>query len=149
MDEAGGQPYGHGDASFRAAGGETGLRALVDNFFDRMGSDPRFKTIYDMHPDDLDVSRDKLARFLCGWLGGPKLFSQKYGSISIPRAHQHLPITAVERDQWLACMRESVAEQAFPAEFKVYLMEALYVPAEGVRKRIERLAGQGHEPVEG
>lgn len=149
MSDAGRRPYGQGDASFRAAGGETGLRSLVDNFFDRMGSDPRFKTIYDMHPDDLDVSRDKLARFLCGWLGGPKLFSEKYGSITIPGAHQHLPITALERDQWLTCMRESVAEQPFAADFKDYLMEALYVPAEGVRKRIERLAEQGREPAEG
>ncbi len=58
--------YGTGDASFQAAGGEAGLRRLVDNFFDRMGSDERFATIYALHPEDKTVSRDKLARFLCG-----------------------------------------------------------------------------------
>ena len=78
------RPYGTGDASFQAAGGEAGIRKLVDDFFDRMGSDERFATIYDMHPDDKAMSRDKLARFLCGWLGGPKLYHEKYGSISIP-----------------------------------------------------------------
>jgi hemoglobin len=129
------RPYGSGDASFQAAGGVEGLRALVDNFFDRMGADERFRTIWDMHPDDKETSRDKLARFLCGWLGGPKLYHEKYGSIGIPRVHAHLPIGADERDQWLTCMSESVAEQPFADDFKVYLMEQLYVPAEAVRRR--------------
>lgn len=132
------QPYGTGSASFDAAGGEPGIRRLVDAFFDRMGSDPRFTTIYDMHPDDKVVSRDKLARFLCGWLGGPKLFQQKYGSIRLPMAHEHLAITESERDQWLACMTESVAEQPFQPDFRRYLMEQLAVPAESIRRRCMR-----------
>lgn len=127
--------FGTGDASFQAAGGQDGIFTLVNNFFDRMGSDERFATIWHMHPDDKATSRDKLARFLCGWLGGPKLYSEKYGAIGIPRVHAHLPIGAAERDQWLTCMSESVAEQAFAPEFKVYLMEQLFVPAEAVRRR--------------
>ena len=129
------RPYGTGDASFRAAGGVEGLRELIDNFFDRMGSDPRFETIWNLHPEDKETSRDKLARFLCGWLGGPKRYHEKYGSIGIPRVHAHLPIGTAERDQWLTCMAESVAEQPFDDDFKVYLMEQLYVPAEAVRRR--------------
>ncbi len=129
------QAYGTGDASFQAAGGEAGLRQLVDSFFDRMGTDKRFATIYAMHPESQDVSRDKLARFLCGWLGGPKLYNEKYGAIGIPRAHAHLKIATAERDQWLTCMAETVEEQPFAADFKKYLMDQLYVPAEGVRKR--------------
>ncbi len=129
--------YGTGDASFQAAGGEEGLRRLVDNFFVRMGSDERFATIYALHPDDKTVSRDKLARFLCGWLGGPKLYNEKYGAIGIPRVHAHLAIATAERDQWLTCMTESVAEQPFAPDFKKYLMEQLFVPAEAVRRRCE------------
>ena len=128
-------PYGKGDASYRAAGGETGIRKLVDAFFDRMGTDTRFATIYSMHPEDIDVSRDKLARFLCGWLGGPKLYNEKYGAIGIPRVHAHLAIGLTERDQWLTCMNESVNLQPYAANFKTYLMEQLFVPAEAVRRR--------------
>ncbi len=127
--------YGTDDASFLAAGGVDGIRSLVDIFFDRMSTDQRFAVIHDLHPDDLEISRDKLARFLCGWLGGPKLFNEKYGPISIPRDHQHLPIGESERDLWLTCMRESVEEQPYRADFKKYLLEQLYVPAEGVRRR--------------
>lgn len=131
--------YGIGDASFRAAGGREGIFKLVNEFFDRMGSDERFATIWNMHPDDKDISRDKLARFLCGWLGGPKLYREKYGSIGIPRVHQHLAIATPERDQWLICMGETVEEQAFDPSFKTYLMEQLFVPAEAVRRRIAGL----------
>lgn len=134
--------YGIDDASYQAAGQETGIRHLVDQFFDRMGSDPRFAVIYEMHPEDKDVSRDKLARFLCGWLGGPKLYREKYGGISIPRVHEHLAIATAERDQWLTCMAETVAEQPYDKAFKKYLMEQLFVPAEGVRRRIAGLPKQ-------
>ncbi len=131
--------YGVLDASYQAAGREAGIRRLVNEFFDRMGGDQRFLIIWAMHPDDKDVSRDKLARFLCGWLGGPKLYREKYGSISIPQAHEHLAIATPERDQWLTCMSETVAEQPFDEAFKSYLMEQLFVPAEGVRRRIAGL----------
>ena len=129
--------YGDGNTSFLAAGGEAGIFALVNTFFDRMGSDQRFATIWDLHPDDKETSRDKLALFLCGWLGGPRLYNEKYGAIGIPRAHAHLPIGIEERDQWLTCMQESVDEQEFPDGFKHYLMQQLFIPAEAVRKRCE------------
>jgi hemoglobin len=131
------KPYGTGDASFLAAGGQAGIFRLVNDFFDRMGSDPRFEVIWNLHPEDKDVSRDKLARFLCGWLGGPKLYTEKYGAIGIPRVHAHLAIATPERDQWLTCMSESVAQQDFDDDFKSYLMEQLFVPAEAVRRRCE------------
>ena len=130
--------YGVADSSFQAAGGEAGIRQLVNAFYRRMGADPRFKTIYAMHPADINISIDKLACFLCGWMGGPRLFQQKYGPIRIPAVHQHLPITTTERDQWLCCMRESIAEQPYRPEFKEYLITQLKIPAEFIRKRCEQ-----------
>jgi hemoglobin len=141
MNHSSKRPYGTGDASFQAAGGIDGITTLVDHFFDRMASDERFATIYAMHPSDNATSRDKLARFLCGWLGGPKRYTEKYGAISIPRAHVHLTIRSPERDQWLTCMAESVAEQPFSPEFKKYLMQQLFVPAEAVRRHSEMAHG--------
>lgn len=135
MQSSADKPYGKGDASFQAAGREPGIRHLVDDFYDRMAADTRFVTIHNMHPDDNETSRDKLARFLCGWLGGPKLYTQKYGAIGIPRVHAHLAIATDERDQWLSCMAESVNGQPFADEFKRYLLEQLFVPAEAVRRR--------------
>src|SRR5690606_22838270 len=77
-------PYGTGDASYQAAGGIIGLRRLVDDFYRLMDERPEATALRALHPTDLSASRDKLACFLSGWLGGPRLFAEKYGSISIP-----------------------------------------------------------------
>jgi len=127
--------YGEGDSSFQAAGGEEGLRRLVDGFYDAMEILPEAKRIREMHPKDLTESRDKLARFLCGWLGGPKRYNEKYGSIRIPKAHSHLDIGVEERDAWLRCMEESLKVQPYEADFKVYLIEQLFVPADRSRNQ--------------
>ena len=86
-----------------------------------------------MHERELRLSREKLTVFLCGWLGGPNLYSVTFGPISIPRVHQHLTIGEAERDAWLACMKAAVEEQPWTSEFKRYFMRVIAVPAERVR----------------
>jgi len=76
--------YGTDDASFRAAGGIAGIERLVDDFYRIMDESPEATGMRRMHPRDLTESRDKLARFLCGWLGGPSRFQPRYGPIRIP-----------------------------------------------------------------
>lgn len=127
--------YGTKDASYQAAGGQPGIRRLVDAFYDEMDSADYAATIRGMHPQDLTMSRDKLSLFLCGWLGGPRLYAEKYGGISIPSAHAHLDIGLAERDAWLACMQVALDKQDYEPDFKIYLLEQLSVPAERVRKR--------------
>ena len=127
--------YGVDGNSFQAAGGERGLRCLVDAFYDAMDCEPVAADIRAMHPADLSESRDKLARFLCGWLGGPKRYSEKYGPIRIPAAHRHLDIGVAERDAWLYCMELALAQQDYAPEFKRYMLEQLFVPAERSRNR--------------
>lgn len=129
--------YGTNDATFVAAGGETGIRKLVDAFYDIMGSEPSYRRIFDWHPGDIEISRDKLARFLCGWMGGPNVFEEKYGTISIPGAHSHLAVTARERDMWLDCMSQAMDAQGYPEDFKDYLLKQLSLPAERVRQVCE------------
>lgn len=127
--------YGQGDASFQAAGGQQGLRKLVDAFYDQMEILEQARVIREMHAQDLSVSRDKLALFLCGWLGGPKLYREKYGAIGIPKAHSHLAIGTAERDAWLLCMEKAIDLQPYAEDFKRYLLEQLAVPAERSRTR--------------
>ncbi len=127
--------YGEEDTSFQAAGGFDGIKQLVDAFYDAMETLPQARNVREMHNPDLEESRDKLTRFLCGWLGGPKLFSEKYGPIRIPVAHRHLSIGPAERDAWLACMQIAVDSQPYPQPFRDYLMAQLYVPAERSRNR--------------
>jgi hemoglobin len=130
--------YGDGDTSFQAAGGVEGIQRLVDDFYDIMDELPEARGIRAMHPQDLTLARDKLARFLCGWLGGPKLYREKYGPIQIPRAHSHLRIGIHERDTWLLCMWKALEVQPYAEDFKRYLIEQLSVPAERSRNQDKR-----------
>ena len=134
--------YGVGDGSFQAAGGEAGIRLVVDLFYELMDSRDVAQGIRAMHPQDLSLSRDKLATFLCGWLGGPRLYQAKYGGISIPGVHSHLHVDAAARDAWLTIMAEAVAAQPWAADFKEYIMRQLAVPAERVRVVCESLRAQ-------
>ncbi len=119
---------------YQAAGELVGITRLVDEFYVNMDTLPEAKVIRDMHPPDLTESRKKLTYFLCGWLGGPKLFHQHYGPISIPGAHKRFPIGYEERDAWLLCMQRALAVQPYSVEFKDYLLAALSIPAERVRQ---------------
>jgi hemoglobin len=123
-------PYGTADASFQAAGRESGLTKLVANFYEAMSTEPRTAAILAVHPDHLEKSRDKLTRFLIGWLNGPDTFRPKYGPISIPRVHSHLPIGETERDASVSCMDFALAHQLYANDFKTYLLTQLRVPAE-------------------
>ena len=125
--------YGEGDATHRALGGVDAIRDLVEKFYEEMDSLPEAQRIRKMHPKDLTVSIDKLARFLSGWTGGPKLFSEKYGPIKIPMAHKHLPVDEPERDAWLACMKRALARCDYPQDLQDYMLREPFVPAERIR----------------
>lgn len=124
--------YGFSDTSFQAAGGEACIRKLVDDFYRYMDELPDAAVIRAMHKPDLALSRDKLTLFLCGWMGGPKLYHEKYGGINIPRDHAHLPIGEAERDAWLLCMEKAIAEQGYAPEFASYLLAQLRIPAQRI-----------------
>lgn len=125
--------YGSEDATYKAAGEFDGIKKLVDDFYDIMSELKESKKVRDMHPVDLEVSRDKLTRFLCAWTGGPRLYKEKYGAISIPQVHSHLTIGSEERDAWLLCMKKALAKQGYPQDFQEYMITQLAVPAERCR----------------
>lgn len=129
--------YGVGDATYRAAGGYDGITRLVNRFYDNMDTLPEAASLRAMHAEDLSESRQKLIYFLSGWMGGPKLYAQHYGSISIPVAHSHLPIDSAGKDSWLHCMDVSLRELDYPADFRDYLMQQLSRPAESIRLMCE------------
>jgi hemoglobin len=129
--------YGENDCSYQAAGELAGLTKLVDAFYDFMEALPEAEIIRSMHREDLEESRKKLAYFLSGWLGGPKLYAQHFGSIIIPKAHRHLSIGHKEAEAWILCMQKAVDIQPYEQSFKVYLIEQLRVPAERIRLACE------------
>lgn len=95
-------------------GGEAGVRALVDRFYDLMDELPEATTIRAMHPVDLSGSRTKLFLFLSGWLGGPGLYVQRYGHPRLRARHLPFTIDGSGSDAWMLCMSRALMEQVEP-----------------------------------
>jgi hemoglobin len=111
---------------YEAIGGEVGVRALVDRFYDQMDREPSVRALRDLHPADLAESREKLWWFLSGWLGGPPLYLQRKGHPRLRARHLPFAIDAVARDQWMACMRIALAETSLDAPLRERLDDALF-----------------------
>ena len=121
--------YGFEDVAYQAIGGLEGVRQLVDHFYDLMDAMPAARRIREMHPEDLALSREKLTAFFSGWLGGPRLYQERWGTIRIPPAHAHLSISPLERDAWLACMVQALERMNVDDAFKEYFLGSVAVPA--------------------
>lgn len=124
---------------FEQLGGIDGVRALVDRFYDLMDLEPDFAALRALHPTSLDGSRDKLAWFLTGWLGGPDLYIERFGHPRLRARHLPYPIDIEGRDQWLTCMGLAMAEigeaGGFTQDMQQRLMTSFANTADHMRNR--------------
>ena len=117
-------------------GGETGLRQLVDFFYDVMDSAPEATKVRAIHPEDLAHSRDKFFMFLSGWAGGPPLYMEKIGHPRLRQRHMPFPIGKEERDEWLWCMDRALREMPFDEQLNEYLMKKFTEIANSMQNRV-------------
>ncbi|XVJ70472.1 MAG: group II truncated hemoglobin [Rhizobacter sp.] len=120
---------------FELLGGAVAIRALVDRFYDLMDLEPGFALLRGLHPASLDESRDKLFWFLCGWLGGPPLYEERFGHPRLRARHMPYSIGIAERDQWMACMVQAMNEQGLSAEWIERLTASFHNTADWMRNR--------------
>jgi hemoglobin len=111
------------------------IRAIVEAFYDVMDSDEKAKTIRLMHPEDLTSSREKLFMFLSGWMGGPQLYTERYGHPFLRRRHLPFKIGEEERDQWIYCMTKGLLNLKMEEEKIKALLNALYPIADFMRNQ--------------
>ncbi len=128
---------------YELIGGEAGVRALVDRFYDHMDELQAVQGIRAMHAKNLKGSREKLFLFLSGWMGGPDLYQQKYGHPMLRRRHLPFSIGVAERDQWLLCMDKALAATDMPDELRRHLTQAFRQVADHMRNRAEHDADGG------
>ncbi|MBK1688769.1 group II truncated hemoglobin [Rubrivivax gelatinosus] len=122
-------------APFERLGGEAGVRTLVDRFYDLMELEPSYAALRAMHPQSLDGSRDKLFWFLCGWLGGPDHYVQRFGHPRLRARHLPYAIGIAERDQWMACMIQAMGEREIEPALADKLAESLFGTADWMRNK--------------
>lgn len=91
-------------------GGEPAVRRLVKRFYELMDTLPEAYGIRKLHASDLSGAEEKLFMFLCGWLGGPQLYVEKFGHPRLRARHLPFPIASGEAEQWMLCMRQAMDE---------------------------------------
>ena len=120
---------------FEAIGGIDQVDALVDRFYDLMDLEPQFKELRTVHAPDLSNSREKLKFFLTGWMGGPDIYSSKYGHPMLRARHLPFQIGLLERDQWLACMYRAMEECGIQGNIAKQLEESFFNTANWMRNQ--------------
>ena len=114
-------------------GGEAKVRALVDRFYDLMDLEPGYAQLRAAHGTELERARQNLFWFLCGWLGGPQHYTDRFGHPRLRMRHMPFQIGNVERDQWLACMDQAMGEVGVPEDLRARLRESFFQTADWMR----------------
>ena len=130
------------DTPFEWIGGEANVKALVERFYDLMDLDERYSALRAAHPGPLDNARQKTFWFLCGWLGGPQYYTERFGHPKLRM--RHMPqqtgggsIGILERDQWLACMDQAMVETGVDDVLRERLNTSFFQTADWMRNRGE------------
>ncbi len=115
--------------------GEDGIRELTRVFYDLMDTLPEASGVRAMHAEDLSPMKEKLAEYLIGWMGGPPLYADKYGTVCMTTPHEPYHIGPEERDQWLLCMDKALAQTGASEELVEMLKVPMFRVADAVRNK--------------
>lgn len=120
---------------FEHIGGEDRVRALVDRFYDLMDLEPGYHELRQTHGNTLEEARQKLFWFLCGWLGGPQYYTERFGHPRLRMRHMPFAIGIRERDQWLACMSQAMVDVQVPPALRTQLEASFFQTADWMRNQ--------------
>jgi hemoglobin len=121
------------DTPYEWIGGEAKVKAMVERFYDLMDLEPAYADLRAVHGSDLSKARQHLFWFLCGWLGGPQHYTDRFGHPRLRMRHMPFSIGLKERDQWLACMDQAMAETGVPEDLRARLRDSFFQTADWMR----------------
>ena len=121
------------DTPFEWIGGEAKVHALVERFYDLMDLEPKYAELRAAHGTHLERARQNLFWFLCGWLGGPQHYTDKFGHPRLKMRHMPFKIGIVERNQWLECMDQAMGEVGVDEVLRKRLKESFFQTADWMR----------------
>lgn len=122
---------------YRAIGGDRTVRALVRRFYELMDTLPEASHCRAVHPPSLANAEEKLYEYLTGYLGGPPLYTDKYGHPRLRSRHFIAAIGPEERDEWLLCFRRAMEETIEHAQ----LRDSLWAPIEKLAHHMQNRQG--------
>jgi hemoglobin len=121
------------DTPFEWIGGEEKVKALVERFYDLMDLEPQYAQLRAAHGSELGRARENLFWFLCGWMGGPQYYTERFGHPRLRMRHMPFSIGQAERDQWVACMDQAMGETGVPEKLRAKLNTSFFQTADWMR----------------
>ena len=118
---------------FEWIGGEARVKALIERFYDLMELEPQYAALRAAHGSTLADARQKLFWFLCGWLGGPQHYTDRFGHPMLRARHMPFKIGILERDQWLACMDQAMLETGVDEALRTRLKDSFFQTGDWMR----------------
>ncbi len=94
-------------------GGVDAFIALVDDFFERVETDPLLRPVY---PDELEPGKTHFAQFLAQYFGAGPVYSSHRGHPRLRMRHGPFTVTRQGAEHWAAHMSDAIRAQGFPAE---------------------------------
>jgi len=126
------------DAPFHRLGGEAGVRALAEAFYDAMEQhEPRLAALHQQDaPGKVSRrSRDNFGLFLIGWLGGPQTYTEQHGHPRLRMRHARVPVDETMRDAWLRSMARAMDAVAVAPPVRRFLDARFAEVADFLRNR--------------
>jgi hemoglobin len=123
---------------FAAIGGVPAIVRLVERLYWHMDTRPEAAGIRALHPRDLSMVKDVLVTYLTQWLGGPQQYSVERGQPRLRHRHMPFQIREAERDAWMLCMRDALAEVVPDAVLRAQLDAAFLRVADAIVNAEER-----------
>lgn len=128
-------------SAFQLIGGNETVMAIVDRFYDLIDSDPDYAGLRALHGPDLGPTRDGLASYITGWLGGPRDWFDTPGKGCIMSLHAPLAVTTDIAGQWTHAMIRAISsEPGLDERLGSQISEALARMAHGMINRAEATA---------
>jgi hemoglobin len=126
---------------FQLIGGEVGVQRLVEAFYDITEREPALARLRALHAPDLGPMRARLADWLTGWMGGPRVYAQRHpGRPCIVSAHASFPIDAQMAQDWMEAMRRAFDETGVGPELRAMLEPAFEGMCQALRTDARREA---------
>lgn len=94
-------------------GGVEAFRALVDDFYDLVETDPPLRALY---PDDLEPGKTHLGLFLAQYFGSGNVYSSLHGHPRLRMRHAPFRVTHDGARRWSQHMSAAVAAQGWPED---------------------------------
>ena len=113
--------------------GEANLKLLVDRFYDLVFQHPQISRLFKTDKEEI---KEKQRLFLTQFLGGPAVYSERFGHPRLRARHLPHPIAEEDAVAWLSCM--SAAITSLPIDepvkdelFKRFVPTALFMVNQG------------------